>query len=150
MNWIFSPPRYERVLALRIFWLLVWVRLGLWFVEMKRVRGWLLERQSPPHVENLRPKRVAFLVSRLARPIPDATCLTQALVLEHLLKHATATVELRIGVRRSDGENPVEAHAWIVNANQQVLIGNRANLAEYAILSTSQIDADIVSTHNSP
>jgi len=65
---------------------------------------------------------VARAVDKAARRGPwPASCLRQALVLEHLLQKRGIATDLRIGVRRDEREK-MAAHAW-VERNGIVLIG---------------------------
>lgn len=60
-------------------------------------------------------------IERLARLVPGASCLTQALALQWLLARAGHRCDLQIGVRRG-GDGRFAAHAW-VTCNDRVVLG---------------------------
>jgi hypothetical protein len=106
-------------------WLLVAViRIGLCvrpFVVVRRLVGRWARRTSqraPPGQR--RPEALVRAVRRVARFVPRASCLTQALAAEVLLSRAGHTPRLRIGLRH-DGAGALNAHAWVENGGQVVI-----------------------------
>ncbi len=76
----------------------------------------------PLHLTPEPPWRTAARVTRVARRVPGATCLTQALATQVLLAwhgHGGATV--RLGVRREG--DALLAHAWLEHRGQVVIGG---------------------------
>jgi hypothetical protein len=67
-----------------------------------------------------RPEVLVLAVRRVARFVPCASCLTQALAAEVLLRRAGHTPRLRIGLRR-DESGALRAHAWVENRGLVVL-----------------------------
>lgn len=65
---------------------------------------------------------IGWAVATAARRIPAATCLTQALAAQYLLRRRGLEADLRIGVARAAGE-PLEAHAWVESRGQVVVGG---------------------------
>lgn len=57
----------------------------------------------------------------MARFVPRANCLTQAVALQYVLGRAGHASQLQIGVRQSDQEK-FSAHAW-VTCNGRVILG---------------------------
>lgn len=103
------------------------VRLGLstiGFARLRRLLGPLLTVRTAP-VPGA-PDRVRWAVARAARPVPGATCLTQALAAQLLLARAGYPSALRMGVRMRDGI--LEAHAWLEDG-ARVVYGARGDFA---------------------
>jgi hypothetical protein len=65
--------------------------------------------------------RIAWAVSLAGRYVPRATCLTQALAMQILLKREGIAVQLHLGVAK-DEQGRVTAHAWL-EQDGRVLIG---------------------------
>lgn len=82
-------------------------------------------------------RQLARRIERLARAVPGASCLTQALALRYLLARAGHGSELHIGVRR-DAAGRFAAHAW-VSVNGRVVIGAAGTrLDEYTPLAEAR------------
>lgn len=118
-------PAEERRLLIRAAVVVGAVRLGLWAMPFRRVRGLLASLGCPsrarPDPETV--ERVGQAVSRAARRIPGATCLTQALAAELLLRRRGVEALLRIGVSREKGEE-LKAHAWVESGGRVVVGGD--------------------------
>jgi hypothetical protein len=111
----FSLPPVRRALYLRAAATTAGVRLGLWVLHPRTLLRYVVSR-----VERVKgrgengggfPEEVAQAVQRVARQIPQASCLTQALAAQLLLAHQGLPSELCIGVTRDTGE--FAAHAWV-------------------------------------
>src|SRR5579862_4304800 len=131
----------ERGLLLRAVALVAGVRLALWTMPFRWVRFALgtkpgAGRAVSPDLEAIRVKRLAWAVQAAARRIPGASCLTQALALQHLLARAGESAEVHIGVAR-DSARGFEAHAWLEHRGA-ILVGDNGELERYApILAVS-------------
>ncbi len=66
-------------------------------------------------------RQLARRIERLARFVPRASCLTQALALQYLLARSGHKSELQVGVRRDEAGRFL-AHAW-VSCNERVVLG---------------------------
>ena len=66
--------------------------------------------------ERERVARTAQRVRRAAAPLPYATCLSRSLALWWLLLRQGIYSELRVGVRKNEGN--FEAHAWVEHGGQ--------------------------------
>jgi hypothetical protein len=102
------------------------VRAALWILPFGKLRSAIarhVRRRSgslaPPPGEA---DRIAWSVGSAARFVPKATCLTQALAGEVLLRRAGYPAEVKIGVAK-DPAGKLEAHAWIESGGR-VVIGN--------------------------
>ena len=89
--------------------------------------GWRPTRKddSPPHLA-----RLSYLVQRVSRAIPGATCLTQALALKWMLTRRRIACRLRIGVRHEPG-GAFAAHAWLETASGGVILGGARSPEQY-------------------
>src|SRR5438105_3541857 len=113
----------ERWLTVQIIALLVLVRVGLWILSFRRVQillGRLAIRHSGPAKTKLSPRQLTSLVSVGADYVPRASCLTQALVAQTMLRRHGYQPILKIGV--THGGASFEAHAWVECAGE-VIIG---------------------------
>lgn len=76
-------------------------------------------------------RQVARRIERLARFVPGASCLTQALALQFILGRAGHASHIQIGVRQKTGGTFL-AHAW-VTCNGRVVLGQRGTrLADFS------------------
>jgi hypothetical protein len=106
--------------------LLCVVRLCLWIVPFRWLRA-AVRRVPPPPDGKPDPtpgeaERTAQAIESAARSVPGATCLTQALAAEILLRRAGHPAAIHVGVAKtSSGE--LAAHAWI-EAYGRVLLGD--------------------------
>lgn len=116
----------ERRLLLWLAVLLPLIGAALRLLDYNRSRT-LLERLSqaskrpmpadPPAATADTAQRLARLVSIAANHGPyRATCLRQSLALWWLLRRRGIAAELRIGVRKEQGE--LQAHAWVEHGGQ--------------------------------
>jgi hypothetical protein len=72
------------------------------------------------------------------RLFPRNPCLTQAVVVQWLLRRAGRPADLRIGVRREENDKP-QAHAW-VESDGAILIGQSEALQGYVSLPPLPLD----------
>jgi len=116
--------------------LLIRIRLALFFSSLTRIRRELLPAADlTGHLPAASLARMAWCVRNMARLVPAATCLTQALALQKLLHRRGVASELRVGVRR-DGPDGLAAHAWVVVDGVVVIGGSVRDLAAFAPIAT--------------
>jgi hypothetical protein len=121
----------ERSLLLRAVILVVAVRLALWTMPLRAVRKLLAKyATTSANLPAIPVKRLSWAVQAAARRIPAASCLTQALALQHLLACAGHPAELRIGVAK-DTTRGFQSHAW-VEYRGQILLGDNGELEHYS------------------
>ena len=117
------------------------IRLGLWVLPFQTL-GRLLTKLSPatpaPPSNPVAANRIGWAVDITSRYIPDATCLTQALAAQFLLKRRGVAAELRIGVAKS-ATGQFEAHAW-VESDGQVVIGGVESPHRFAAFPSLELD----------
>jgi hypothetical protein len=70
------------------------------------------------------PERAVWTVKTVARFVPGATCLTQALVTEILYAFRGDAAQTRFGVSRN--ESRLQAHAWVESGGKVILGGAEA------------------------
>jgi hypothetical protein len=125
----------EKSLFLRIVLMLIRVRLALWFKPLAYVRRMGELSDAPPVQEKAYPLSAHDLTSLItvaASYIPGATCLTQALVAQTILRRYGYAPDLKIGVGRSES-NRFQAHAWI-ELDGKVVLGQLPTLSQYTPL----------------
>jgi hypothetical protein len=106
--------------------LLCVVRLSLWIVPFRWLHS-AVRRVAPPPDGTPDPtpgeaERTVQAIESAARSIPGATCLTQALAAELLLRRAGHPAAIHVGVAKTSS-GQLEAHAWI-EAYGRVLLGD--------------------------
>ncbi len=115
----------RRLLAEAALWV-AFVRLGLWLMPFQNLRR-LLARLAQPsdlaHSLKLPPARITWAVQAASRFVPQATCLTQALAAQVLLRRHGYPADLRIGV--SLEKSKLQAHAWLESQGKVVMGGSR-------------------------
>jgi hypothetical protein len=129
-----TPPR----LLLQSGLLVTAIRLGLWLLPFRRLRAVLARLTAAPPLlrpgEEASADQIARAVRRASRHVPQASCLTQALATQTLLRWRGIPAHLHIGVAK-DAAGRLEAHAW-VESEGRVVIGGTA-LARYTPLAPS-------------
>jgi hypothetical protein len=131
IRWILNLPSVERAALTRAVWLIASVRLGLLLLPFGRVSAWTARPATVlPFLTQLPASRLVWAVRAVARRIPGATCLTQALALQMLMASAGRAAEIRIGVARSPA---FTAHAWVEHEGV-VLLGDDGELDRYATI----------------
>lgn len=115
----------ERVLLSVVLVMIVLIRLLLW-VLAPRTSLLLVRRLAalgPRAARATRPsaERLAWMVKAASRAVPRATCLTQAVAGQLLLRHYGYDSALCLGVAKSTSDDFL-AHAWIEH-DQRVLVG---------------------------
>ena len=74
--------------------------------------------------------RLSYLVRRVSRGVPRATCLPQALALKWMLTRRRVACRLRIGVRHVPG-GAFQAHAWVETPSGEVILGGTHSPEQY-------------------
>lgn len=138
----FLLPLAEQRLFVEAGFFLVIMRLGLWLLPFQRLMR-LEERLSRTRSSVLQadpflllPEKIAWAVNVAAPYVPKATCLTQALAVQTMLKSRGFPADLSIGVAKDDN-NRFQAHAWIVS-DGRVIIGSAGheNFVPFSSLTT--------------
>jgi len=115
---------------------LIVARLALRALPLRKVLQWIelpAEERSEAAPIDPQTERLVRAVERAAHGLfPHAPCLTQAVVVQRLLRKRGHASDLRIGVRKVQG-NLLEAHAWI-EYRGVVVIGARGLSAAHTPL----------------
>lgn len=123
-NWQ-SFPKEQKLLCFEAFVVVVLFRISLWTVPFRRIHAFS-ERYQADHFgkipTSLQPLTIAQTVSKVARRVPKASCLTQALATSLLLARRGYSSAIRYGAKHIDGK--FEAHAWVV-VGSETIIGKR-------------------------
>ena len=119
----------ERALLMRALPLVLAVRVALWILpsrsivrKVQRMAAGTATARSPARS----PGEIVWAVEAVARRVPRASCLTQAVSAQYLLRRHGHRSELRVGVAR--GDTGFRAHAWVEHAGR-VLIGGEGSAA---------------------
>lgn len=127
------PPRQLWSLA-RAVWTVAAVRLALPVVPFARMRQYCARPARKSSMPGCLPHDDVWAVRQAARRIPGASCLTQALALQLLLRNRGLDSSVRFGVAREGRQRVFAAHAWLEH-DGQILIGNRGNLHSFTPLA---------------
>jgi hypothetical protein len=133
-----SLPAADRALLARSAAWLVRCRVALWTRPYADVRGRVIAWGDRRVDAGAAPGRVAWAVTHAARIVPGASCLTQALAADVLLRRAGERPELCFGVALGAGD--FEAHAWL-ELDGRVLVGE-AGLDRFTPLATSIVASE--------
>ncbi len=114
----------DQVLLVRALAWVVLARVALWFVPFTRLRAAADGLRPSSFRRGADPRRIAWAVERSARVVPRATCLSQALAADAMLRRAGRMPTLRIGVAKDAGT--LEAHAWL-ELDGEVLVGDHGD-----------------------
>lgn len=129
------PSRHQWFLVKSLFLVGV-IRLGLWMLPFSILRRLLamvvIANPESRGRYSASMDQVAWAVTVVSRYIPEATCLTQALATQILLRRRGYWTHLRIGVARSDTRK-LEAHAW-VESEGRIVIGGLRDLSRHTPL----------------
>jgi hypothetical protein len=132
-------PGEQRLLLETVF-LLVTIRIGLSLFPFRTLHRFLTRISSvpdnPPNRDQACTETIAWAVATACRLVPKATCLTQALTVQFLLRKHGQRTRIRIGVARN-GEGKFEAHAWAEN-QAGIAIAN-SDLGRYTLLPPIEV-----------
>ena len=120
------------------------VRILLWFARMNRTTQYVAmtrirSRDGDDPLDRLR--RIAWSVTAVSRWIPGATCLTQALAGQALLRRYGQGSQIVIGVR-PDQRSGLAAHAWLI-ADDMVLLGGSHAFNDHSQIHSIVVDASV-------
>ena len=114
-------PTHDKTLVMTAAFHVLSVRVALWLLPYRVVRKWLTQRKAI-HSNNLGCAQIAWAVSTVSRYVPGATCLTQALAAEWMLRCHGYNPYFHIGVTKNQSR-ALEAHAWI-EVEGKVILGD--------------------------
>lgn len=79
------------------------------------------------------PVRVSRTVSRIAKFVPGALCLCQAIVAQRQSARFGYETTIKVGVK-SNAQSHLLAHAWLIYEQRVVLGGTDAEMMEYDVI----------------
>ncbi len=129
---VWRLDRRELAMVAAALVLLARVRMALWLLPWRCV----LPIANPPRRRTLPDsgaERLEWAIRSASRAVPHATCLTQALALNHLLRRHGHAATLQIGVHHERGR--FRAHAW-VECEGVPLLSSAGELSGYSRLFT--------------
>ncbi len=119
----------QKSCLLKIYVLLWHVRMRLWLFSYIHTRQWADECSNALNQRTLREEcdadmvEIIRLLATAARYVPNATCLTQAIVGSMLLRKQGINTALHIGVKKGIAGD-IEAHSWL-EYNGEIILGGR-------------------------
>lgn len=128
---VWRLPISDKRQMISIALMIMFVRLSLSCIGYNRLRQMIPPAQDDAPVDLLR--QLGRRVPLLARFMPGATCLTQAVAAQLFLARRGYRSDMRVGVRQ-DEAGQIRAHAWLLAQGKIVLGGHPADLQAYAPL----------------
>jgi hypothetical protein len=128
----FDSPPHDRRLIVQAAVLVTLIRVGLWLLPFRLLHRILSGMVGAgPRVKAALAAtddvdRVAQVVKAVSRYVPSATCLTQAMAAQVLLRQRGVAARLHIGVQKEDSHG-LMAHAWVESQGRVVVGGPRVN-----------------------
>ena len=115
-----TPAR--RRLLVRAWLAVACFRLALSFLPFRWTRSLARRRETVKRRRRIPTEELAWAVTAAGRRVPRATCLTEALALESMLRREGHQANLRLGVTKTP-DGALEAHAWLESGGRIVLGG---------------------------
>ena len=132
-------PYQEKKLLSQSFFLVVGIRLSLWIFPFRWLNDWLLGFGSAnfnnQSTDWIIIGKVTRSVRLCSRHIPHASCLTQALATQTLLRLRGLDSQLRFGVDKDENDK-LMAHAWI-EVDGKIIIGKLSRHRRFSVLNHS-------------
>lgn len=129
LNTLRTLTASERAVLLSALPFVLVVRVALWVLPsrliVRRVQQ-MAANTSTARSPVRSPGEIAWAIEAAARRVPRASCLTQAVAAQYLLRRSGHASELRVGVAR--GESGFRAHAWIEH-DGRILVGGLGSAA---------------------
>ena len=133
-------PADVRPLLIEAFFLLVYIRIGLWLTSLPRLRQtlkrWARPRAAAPAVEDANREKIAWVVHVASGYLPNTNCLPQALAAQVLLSRLALPAALHLGVAR-DQAGQFKAHAW-VESGGVIVVGGPESRSQYTPLPAKE------------
>ena len=135
-----AMTRAQQSLLAKAFLLVASIRVALWVLRFRLLAPLLARFTSNPVggglADEATVERTVWAVAAMARYVPRATCLTQALAAQVLLARQGEASELQIGVAHDESLG-VRAHAWLEHGGRIVIGG--ASAEDFVPLSSLTI-----------
>lgn len=139
LKFLFLPYQEKKLISQSLF-LVITIRLSLWIFPFRWLNNWLSKLGSPnigsQPTDQIVIGNVTRSVRSCSRYVPRASCLTQALATQTILRLKGLDSQLKFGVDKDENEKLV-AHAW-VESDGKIIIGKSADIHRYSLLSLSK------------
>jgi hypothetical protein len=124
--------RHNWRLAFAALFAVFFTRLALWLMPFRILHRWSkAASEAGTSRDPMRRLRIAHAVRTASVLVPYASCLTQALTTQWLLRFKGERARLCLGALRGEGGR-LQAHAWLEH-DGGVLIGDLPDLGRYRI-----------------
>ena len=138
-NFLLLPYQKKKLLTKSL--LFVWfIRLGLWILPYRLLVRWLALFGSSKSASQINDwkliKEVSHSVRSCAKYVPFASCLTQALATQTLLRLRGQNSILKFGVDKDENKKLI-AHAWI-EIDGKIIIGGSPDISRYKVLNSNK------------
>ena len=130
--WILGRRHF--FLLCRALCVVIYFRIALCFVKYKRLSRSISVKAEGDIPSEPSPGAIAWAVKNTSRIVPFATCLTQALALQHMLGKRGEEAVIRIGVR-TNGAGRIMAHAWVIFQGAILIGGPQSNIDRYTVMT---------------
>jgi hypothetical protein len=123
----------DKLFLVHCFSVVAAIRLGLTIFSYSTIKRWIPHQTGEATATPETLSRIGWAVRNVARLVPRASCLTQALAAQFLLARSGYRSQLRVGVA-TDPAGRLLAHAWLISNGRVVVGGSSRELARYSLL----------------
>lgn len=135
----FALPFGDKSLLAKSLFLVATVRMGLWILPFRWVNEWASRLELPENdalcLDSAAINRIVRSVRAVSKYVPAATCLTQALATQTLLRIKGQASRVRLGVDKDENDG-LMAHAW-VEVNGRIILGEERGHERFLVLKPS-------------
>jgi len=137
LNRFFRLSSTDQSLLVKAAFVVAAIRLGLWVLPFRSLRRLPARATRVPtglhQADRSSLERIAWAMTVASRYMPAASCLTQALATQVLLRRCGYPACLRIGVVKGE-DGQLQAHAWVESDGMVVIGGSEPQLERYTPL----------------
>ncbi len=135
----FALPFQDKKLLIQSLFLVAAIRMSLWVFPFRWVNKWASRLELPENdgerLDWIAINGIVHSVRTSSGYVPSATCLTQALATQALLRIKGQGSRVRIGVDKDESAG-LMAHAW-VEVSGRIIIGEERGHARFLVLKPS-------------
>ena len=126
----------DQILVVKATFLLILIRLGLKFLDLKTLRNQLKKISQPSQKSKTKAisiYKTIWSITTASSYMPKVKCLARALAAKTLLEQQDYTATIRIGVAK-DREQAFIAHAWVECKGRVVMGGIGNSISKYQVM----------------
>jgi transglutaminase superfamily protein len=123
----------SRIFLTQVIALVFFVRVGITILPFKIMRRIVCSLRTHSSLTKRSAGELSLAVRAASRFVPRATCLTQALAIQILMRRRGIPSKIIIGVTKPDRQT-LESHAW-VESGGRVVLGGELDLDRFAVLA---------------